>query len=78
MVEHLTRMNTNQLVQQAYNTTVLGYKARWRPQKVRIKGVKDSLETHYIPLVSAFRLAADRKLHLPATPSPPPMVQADE
>ena len=28
MVEHLTRMNTNQLVQQAYNTTVLGYKAR--------------------------------------------------
>ena len=30
---HMTRVDTNQLAQQAYNTIVSGYKARGHPQK---------------------------------------------
>ena len=30
---HMTRVDTNQLAQQAYNTRVSGYKARGHPQK---------------------------------------------
>ena len=51
-----------------------GYKARGRPRKTWIDGVKETLKTQNIPPTQAFKLAADRKLFLPSTPR---MVQKD-
>ena len=65
---HLTRMAPHQLASEAYNTKMSGYKARGRPRKTWIEGVKETLKTHNIPPTQAFRLAADRKLFLPSTP----------
>ena len=71
---HLTRMAPHQLASKAYNTKMSGYKARGRPRKTWIEGVKETLNTHNIPSTQAFRLAADRKLFLPLMPR---MVQED-
>ena len=71
---HLIRMAPYQLASKAYNTKMSGHKARGRPRKTRIEGVKETLKTHNIPPTQAFKLAADRKLFLPSTPR---MVQED-
>ena len=67
-------MATQQLASNAYNTKMSGYKARGRPRKTWIEGVKETLKTYNIPPTQAFKLAADRKLFLPTTPR---MVQED-
>ena len=51
-----------------------GYKARGRPRKTWIEGVKETLKTHNTPPIQAFKRAADRKLFLLSTPR---MVQDD-
>ena len=66
---HLTRMAPHQLASKAYNTKMSGYKARGRPRKTWIEGVKETLKTHNIPPTQAFKLTADRKLFLPSTPT---------
>ena len=71
---HLTRMTLHQLASKAYSTKMSGYKARGRPRKTWIEGVKETLKTHNIPPTQAFKLAADRKLFLPSTHR---MVQED-
>ena len=65
---NLTRMAPHQLASKAYNTKVSRHKARGRPRKTWIEGVKETLKTHNIPTTQAFKLAADRKLFLPSTP----------
>ena len=60
--------------QRAYNTRMSGFKARGRPRKTWIIGVKDSLKAQNAPLVTAFGLAAKRNLHLLAAS---PIVQAN-
>ena len=65
---HLTRTAPHQLASKAYNTKRSGYKARGRPRKTWIEGVKETLKTHNIQPTQAFKLAADRKLFLPSTP----------
>ena len=59
---HLTSMAPHQLAIKAYNTKMSGYKARGRPRKTWIDGVKETLKTHNIPPTQAFTLAVDRKL----------------
>ena len=65
---HLTRMAPHQLASKAYNRRTEGYKARGRPRKTWIEGVKETLKTHNIPPSQAIQLARDRKLFLPSTP----------
>jgi len=65
---HLTRMAPHQLASKAYNKRTAGYKARGRPRKTWIEGVKETLSSHNIPTSQAVRLARDRKLFLPSTP----------
>ena len=61
-------MAPHQLASKAYNTKMSGYKARGRPRKTWIEGVKETLKILNIPPTQAFKLAADRKLFLPSTP----------
>ncbi|XP_076043858.1 uncharacterized protein LOC143026952 [Oratosquilla oratoria] len=65
---HLTRMAPHQLVSKAHNKKISGYKARGRPRKTWIEGVKETLKTHNIPPIQAVNLARDRKIFLPSTP----------
>ena len=69
-----TRMAPHQLASKAYNTKMSGYKARGRPRKTWMEGVKETLKNHNTPPIEAFKLAADRKLFLLSTPR---MVQKD-
>ena len=71
---HLTRKAPHHLASKAYNTKMAGYKARGRPRKTWIEGMKETLKTHNIPPTQAFKPATDRKLFLPSTPR---MVQED-
>ena len=66
---HITRMPINQLALRAYNTKYSGWRARGRPRKRRSDSVADTLRTQGMSLLQATRLAADRQLHLPATPT---------
>ena len=54
--------------QRAYNTRFSGHKARGRPRKTWINGVKETLSLYNIPPAQAFWHAADKRLFLPATP----------
>ena len=65
---HLTRMAPHQLASKAYNKKISGYKARGRPRKTWIEGVKETLVTHNIPPSQAIQLARNRQLFLPSTP----------
>ena len=65
---HLTRLPIQQPAQRAYNTRFSGRKARGRPRKTWINGVKETLSLCNIPPAQAFRRAADKRLFLPATP----------
>ena len=65
---HMARMAPHQLASKAYNTKMSGNKARGRPRKTWVEGVKETLKTHNIPSNQAFKLATDRKLFLPSTP----------
>jgi len=65
---HLTRMPISHPAHRAYNMKMTGYKARGRPRKTWISGVKETLTSHGITPRQAFQLAADRRLFLPATP----------
>ena len=56
------------LASKADNTKMSGYKARGRPRKTWIEGVKETLKTHNILPNQAFKSAVDRKLFLPSTP----------
>ena len=65
---HLHRMEPNKLASKAYTMRISGYKARGRPRKTWIQGVKEVLGDHKIPLGQAVSLARNRKLFLPSTP----------
>ena len=65
---HLTRLPIQHPAQRAYNTRFSGRKARGRPQKTWINGVKETLSLYSIPPAQAFRRAADTRLFLPMTP----------
>ena len=66
---HLTRMSPNQPALRAYNTKHSGWRARGRPRRRWIDSVADTLRAHGMSPLQATRLAADRQLHLPATPT---------
>ena len=65
---HLTTLPIHLPAQRAYNMRFSGRKARGRPRKTWINGVKETLSLYNIPPAQAFRRAADRRLFLPATP----------
>ena len=65
---HLTRLPIQHPAQHAYNTRFSGRKARGRPRKTWINGVKETLSLYNIPPALAFRCAADKRLFLPSTP----------
>ena len=65
---HLTRLPIQHPAQRAYNTRCSGRKARGRPRKTWINGVKEILSLCNIPPAQAFRRAADKRLFLPAMP----------
>ena len=64
---HLTRLPIQHPAQRAYNTRFSGRRARGRPRKTWINGVKETLSLYSIPPAQAFRRAADKRLFLPAT-----------
>ena len=66
---HLTRMPPNQPALRAYNTRYSGWRARGRPRRRWSDSVADTLRAHEMSLLQATRLAADRRLYLPATPT---------
>ena len=66
---HITRMPINQPALRACNTKYSGWRARGRPRKRRSDSVADTLRTQGMSLLQATRLAADRRLCLPATPT---------
>ena len=66
---HLTRLPIQHPAQRAYNTIRFsGRKARGRPRKTWVNGVKETVSLHNTPRAQAFRRAADKRLFLPATP----------
>ena len=65
---HFTRLPIQHPAQRTHNTRFSGPKARGRPQKIWINGVKETLSLYNIPPAQAFRRAADKRLFLPATP----------
>ena len=65
---HLTRLPMHHPAQRAYNTRFSARKARGRPRKTWINGVKETLSLYNIPPAQVFRRAADKRLFLPATP----------
>ena len=65
---HLTRMPPDQPALRAYTTRYTGWKARGRPRRRWSDSVADTLRAHDLSLYQASRLAADRRLCLPATP----------
>ena len=65
---HLTRLPIQHPAQRAYNTRFSSRKARGRPRKTLINGVKETLSLYNIPPAQAFRRAADKRLFLPAPP----------
>ncbi|XP_076061283.1 uncharacterized protein LOC143037058 [Oratosquilla oratoria] len=65
---HLIRMAPHLLTSKAYNKKISGYKARRRPRKTWIEGVRETLKTNNIPPIQAVHLTRDRKLLLPSTP----------
>ena len=65
---HLTRLSIQHPAQHAYSTRFNSHKARGRPRKTWINGVKETLSLYNIPPAQAFRRAADKRLFLPATP----------
>ena len=65
---HLARLPIQHPAHRAYNTRFSGLKARGRPRKTWINGVKETLSLYNIPPAQAFRRAADKRLFLPATP----------
>ena len=67
-IGHLTRLQIQHPAQRAYNTRFSGRKARGRPRKTWINGVKETLSLYNIPPAQVFRRAADKRLFLPATP----------
>ena len=66
---HITRMPINQPALRAYNTKYSGWRARGRPRKRWSDSMEDTLRTQGISLLQATRLAADRQLYRPATPT---------
>ncbi|KAI0220193.1 hypothetical protein LSAT2_028289 [Lamellibrachia satsuma] len=70
-------MATKQLALKAYNTRMEGVKVRGRQRKTCIAGDKETLKKYDIRPIRAFQLAADRQLHLPATPPVPKAVVFD-
>ena len=66
---HLTRMPPEQPALRAYTTRCSGWKARGRPRRRWSDSVADTLRPHNISLIQATRLATDRRLYLPATPT---------
>ena len=65
---HLTRLPIQHPAQRAYNTRFSGHKARGRPRKIWINGVKETISLYNILPAQAFRRAADRRLLLPTSP----------
>ena len=66
---HLIRLPPHHPAQRAYNVRFSGRKARGRPRRTWIDGVKETLSLYNIPPAQAFRRAAERCLFLPMTPT---------
>ena len=65
---HLMRMPPNQPALRAYTSRYSGRRARGRPRRRWSDTVADTLRAHGTTIVQATRLAANRRLYLPATP----------
>ena len=65
---HLIRMPVSQPALRAFTTRFSGFRARGRPRRRWSDSVADTLRSHHMTMLQAHRLAADRQLHLPATP----------
>ena len=66
---HLVRMPPSQPALRAYTSRYSGTRARGRPRRRWSDSVADTLRGHNITPHQATRLAADRRLYLPATPA---------
>ena len=66
---HITSMPINQPALWAYSTKYSGWRTRGRPRKRWSDYVADTIRTQGMSLLQATRLAADRHLYLPATPT---------
>ncbi|KAG7489681.1 hypothetical protein JOB18_018062 [Solea senegalensis] len=66
---HVTRMPTTQPALRAYTARYSGVRARGRPRRRWIEGVAESFRAHGMNFQEATHLAAERQLHLPATPT---------
>ena len=66
---HITSMPINQPALRVYNTKYSGWRARGRPRKRWSDSVADTLRTQGMSLLQSTRLAADRQLCPPATPT---------
>ena len=66
---HLMRMPPKQPALRAYTSRYSGWRARGKPRRRWRDTVADTLSAHKLTIVQATRLAADRRLYLPATPT---------
>ena len=65
---HMIRMMPNETPSIAYSSKHSGRKARGRPRKRWIDGIKEILNTRNMNVTEATQLAHHRRLHLPSTP----------
>ena len=65
---HIIRMMPNETPSIAYTSRHSGRKARGRPRKRWIDGIKETLNTRNMTVTEATQLAHHRRLHLPSTP----------
>ena len=66
---HLTRMPTDQPALRAYTQRYSGRKARGRPRTRWVDNLRNTFNTQGISMTEANRLAAERNLFLPTTPT---------
>ena len=65
---HIIRMMPNETPSIAYTSKHSGRRARGRPRKRWIDGIKEILNTRNMTVTEATQLAHHRRLHLPSTP----------
>ena len=65
---HLVRMMPSETPSMTFNTKHSGWKARGRPRKRWMDGIREVLKMHEINTTEATHLAHQRRLHLPSTP----------
>ena len=66
---HLTRMPSDQPALRAHTQRYSGRKARGRPRTRWVDNLRSTFKAQDMSMIQANRLAADRKLFLPATPA---------